>query len=175
MNETLLTCHGQECKVSKVDLPLNGEVTKHHWKFSGPQAMIITSGSTPSAISVLDCFLWILPLHYLESLVRLIYHHLESLNKIETTYGEYLLFFGVKVAMSRFKFSRSRDLWKTEIADDLSRLANFGRFMSLRRFEFSRRCTRFSYQPEPQTNLTSEVHHWMLCEYFNALLTISVH
>ena len=128
--------HGVHWNEMQVGDCLNGPVRKRQWKVYGPGKVdCIVEGQEYRERPLLDYFLWMFPLEHLNVITTLTSINLERRGRKGTTPGEILKFFGVLVLLTRFEFSRRRDLWRTTSRTQYIPAACFGKAMARDRFE----------------------------------------
>lgn len=165
-NSELLNTHGVIWKPQNITQPINGAVSQRPWTVRTAKGTSIAQGSAPIDMRPIEYFYSMFPLTHLASIVLLTDKVLEDSQKQSCTAGEILKFFGVMLLMTRFKFSKRRDLWKRTRANKYIPAPNFGAFLKRDRFELLRSSIRFSYQPERSQNISSEAFRWLLCDDF---------
>ena len=146
--------------------PLNGPYRSQSWSVTDPIGNTIHEGSEISSMPPYEYFLWVFPMRHFTAIVSWTDANLQKKGvEVLTSAGEVLKFFGVIILMTRFEFSKRRDLWKTESSFKYKPVAKFGRFIARNRFEVLMSCIAFSRQSEC-TSPGSSDRRWGLVQDF---------
>ena len=167
----MATVHGTEwCKDEEaIKLPIGGNVAFRDWKLKSANGDVLGAGSDINhKFSRLDYFLMMFPNSHIQKIVMLTNRHLIIANKLRTTIGEILKFFGVLILTTEFEFGSRRSLWSSVAPSKYVPAPCFGKTgITRNRFDDIWAYIRFSDQPgERPDAMSHEKYRWLLVDDF---------
>jgi hypothetical protein len=165
--------HGRTWTLGETDVDVNGPVPRRYWKMACQYNVgreYYPGCDESRKYRPYDYFMACFPSKQLKYMVDETSKRLRADNKVGTSLGELLKFFGVTILMTAFEFGERHSLWEKNHHRSCKYIPapHFGQTgMSRDRYCHILRHLTWSHQPkERPPNMTSENHRWMLVQDF---------
>lgn len=160
--------HGYMWNEEDIASPLNGYIRSKLWYVTHVTGDSIGEHNARNNFTPFQYFTWMFPMSHLPKMVAMTNANLTKNRWAVTDCSEILRLMGVLVLMSRYEYSKRRDLWKTTSENKYVSAPNFSQIMTYTRFMTLRANLRFSDNGN-QDNDGSE-NRWGLVDDFVAAI-----